>query len=128
MIVANFLDANPEFASKYEYTVEWQNTDDESNNNFMAKFRLKPNAKKDGQQSKDKVGEQQAAPEAPPSRGSALRSSSGQWRSQHAQQREREISGNSRYYRETHMRETYGGSTGKENQYPRGASLRSNSP
>jgi len=89
---------------------------------------LKPNFRQGAGQQPADVEEEQAAPEVPPSRGSALRSSSGQWRSQHAQQREREVSGNSRVYRETHMRETYGGSTGKENYYPRGASLRSNSP
>ena len=43
LIVSNFLDANPEFAEKYDYLVEWQATEDSSNHNFMAKFRLKPN-------------------------------------------------------------------------------------
>jgi len=122
-IVADYLDANPEFAKKYDYLVEWQMTEDESNSNFMAKFRLKPNGRQ-GQQVKDG-----GAPEAPPARGSALRSSSGQWRSQHAQQRERDISGNSRVYRENYTRETNGASA-KENYNPRnsGSALRSNSP
>ena len=42
LIVTNYLEENKEFAQKYDYLVEWQNTDDESNNNFVAKFRLKP--------------------------------------------------------------------------------------
>lgn len=80
LIVANYLDANPEFAQKYDYLVEWQKTDDESNNNFIAKFRLKPHFRPCGPSETQEQKEEQA-PDAPPSRGSALRASSGQWRS-----------------------------------------------
>jgi hypothetical protein len=119
-IVQKYMEANPEFAKMYDYTVEWENTQDESNHNFIAKFKLK--------QGQNEEKEPSAPAEASAPRGSsALRSTSGQWRSQHAQQREREISGNHRYYRETYTRDTYGG---KENYHPsysydkRGTSLR----
>ena len=44
--MSNYLDVNPEFAEKYDYLVDWQATEDDSNNNFVAKFRLKPNMRK----------------------------------------------------------------------------------
>ena len=93
LIVANWLDENPEFAEKFDYLVEWEYTDDESNNNFVAKFRLKPQFR--AGQNLVETAPIEFKVEAPP-RGSSLRTSSGQWRSQHAQQRERDISGNTR--------------------------------
>ena len=135
LVVANYLDQNQEFAAKYDYLVDWQNTDNESNNNFIAKFRLKPQFREGYSQSKEKYNQNPQKANGPPpgGRGAALRSTSGQWRSQHAQQRERDISGNNRLYRESFTREPYG----KENYHPYrptspyqkpGTSLRSNSP
>jgi hypothetical protein len=40
LVVANYLDKNPELAHHYEYLVDWRNSSDE-NENFHAKFRLK---------------------------------------------------------------------------------------
>ena len=42
LVVANYLDKNPDIAQHYDYLVDWRSTSDESNQNFMAKFRLKP--------------------------------------------------------------------------------------
>lgn len=41
LVVANYLDKNPEIAQYYEYLVDWRPTSDESSHNFHAKFRLK---------------------------------------------------------------------------------------
>jgi hypothetical protein len=47
LVVANYLDKNPEIAQSYDYLVDWRNTSDESNENFLAKFRLKEQFRKD---------------------------------------------------------------------------------
>jgi hypothetical protein len=41
LVVANYLDKNPDIAQYYEYLVDWRNVNDENSHNFHAKFRLK---------------------------------------------------------------------------------------
>jgi hypothetical protein len=41
LVVANYLDKNPETAQYYDYLVDWRSTNDGSSENFHAKFRLK---------------------------------------------------------------------------------------
>ena len=41
LVVANYLDKNPETAQYYDYLVDWRSTNDGSSHNFHAKFRLK---------------------------------------------------------------------------------------
>jgi hypothetical protein len=47
LVVANYMDKNPQLAKYYDYLVDWRSTSDASNENFHAKFRLKPNFRRD---------------------------------------------------------------------------------
>jgi hypothetical protein len=47
LVVANYLDKNPDIAKYYDYLVDWRMTNDEQSHNFHAKFRLKPQFRRD---------------------------------------------------------------------------------
>lgn len=47
LVVANYLDKNPDVAQYYDYLVDWRHSPNEKSNNFFAKFRLKPQLRRD---------------------------------------------------------------------------------
>ena len=47
LVVANYLDKNPDIAQYYDYLVDWRSTTDGNSQNFHAKFRLKQQYRRD---------------------------------------------------------------------------------